>query len=255
MITKLISKNTEVLYDSVDEFREYYPDASLRSEWRKSDKGDWIITDDMKVCKVLYRGIMVTSSGRETGYIRTILGTFTMNPGTEIGGKPPKNIYSFSNNKFSNPLRKNRKNPTSNEFIFAKYVAKGLDPAEAYLKVFPTKNREYAKTASRGLLKTERIKKLVTEEIESILSDIGASKHYLLEMTKNIIDNVEGRDGDKLRAIELMMKIAGMFPNEKKTESLTVFQGFTEEQLKRINKNDVKALAYAEREIEEESDS
>ena len=68
-------------------------------------------------------------------------------------------------------------------------------------------------------------------------------------MTKNIIDNIDGKDGDKLRAIELMMKIAGMFPNDKKTESLTVFQGFSEEQLKRINSSDTKVLAHAEKRI------
>ena len=73
-------------------------------------------------------------------------------------------------------------------------------------------------------------------------------------MTKNIIDNAEGKDGDKLRAIELMMKIAGMFPNDKKTESLTVFQGFSEEQLKKISSKDVKVLAHAEKRIDDKPD-
>jgi hypothetical protein len=92
---------------------------------------------------------------------------------------------------------------------------------------------------------------LVEEEIEVILSEIGASKQYLLEMTKGIIDNYDGKDSDKLRAIELMMKIAGMFPNEKKTESLTVFQGFTKEQLDKIGSNDVKMLAHAEKQVDD----
>ena len=94
---------------------------------------------------------------------------------------------------------------------------------------------------------------MVTEEIEAILSDIGASKHYLLEQTKNVIDNIDGKDGDKLRAIELLMKIANMFPNEKKTESLTVFQGFSEEQLKRLNGGKAQVLAHAEKRIDDTS--
>ena len=95
---------------------------------------------------------------------------------------------------------------------------------------------------------------MVTEEIEIILSDIGASKEYLLEMTKTIIDNIDGKDGDKLRAIELMMKIAGMFPNDKKTESLTVFQGFSEDQLKRISSESIKVIGHAEKTIDDKTD-
>ena len=47
----------------------------------------------------------------------------------------------------------------------------------------------------------------------------------------------------------MLMKIAGMFPNEKKTESLTVFQGFTKDQLKQLDNSDVKMIAHAEKDI------
>jgi len=50
------------------------------------------------------------------------------------------------------------------------------------------------------------------------------------------------------------MKIAGMFPNEKKTESLTVFQGFSEEQLKRISTDNIKVIGHAEKTINDKSD-
>jgi hypothetical protein len=47
----------------------------------------------------------------------------------------------------------------------------------------------------------------------------------------------------------MMMKIAGMFPNDKKTESLTVFQGFTRKQLQQIGGSDIKAIGHAEKDI------
>ena len=253
MHTKTISRNTEYLYENVDEFRTVYPNEKLVSNWRKSKEGQWVLTDDLQVCKILKRSNMKTGAGKNMPYVRTILGTYTTNPNVEMGGLPPKNIYSFSNNKFCNKLREERTKPTNKEFLFAKYVAKGMNPTEAYLRVFPTKKETYAKETSRSLLKTKRVQKLVTEEIEAILSDIGASKHYLLEQTKNVIDNIDGKDGDKLRAIELLMKIANMFPNEKKTESLTVFQGFSEEQLKRLNGGKAQVLAHAEKKIDDTS--
>ena len=72
-------------------------------------------------------------------------------------------------------------------------------------------------------------------------------------MTKDVIDNIDGKDGDKLRAIELLMKIAGMFPNDKKTESLTVFQGFSEDQLKRISSDNIKVIGHAEKTIDDKT--
>tara|TARA_R100000808_G_C2144089_1_gene151865 strand:- start:1265 stop:2035 length:771 start_codon:yes stop_codon:yes gene_type:complete len=255
MQSKTISRNTEYLYDNVDEFRTVYPNEKLMSDWRKSKEGQWVLTDDLQVCKILKRSNMKTGAGKDMPYVRTILGTYTTNPNVDMGGNPPKNVYSFSNNKFCKKLRQERKKPTNNEFLFAKYVAKGMNPTEAYMRVFPTKKELYAKESSRSLLKTKRVQKLVTDEIEAILSDIGASKSYLLEQTKNVIDNIDGKDGDKLRAIELLMKIANMFPNEKKTESLTVFQGFSEEQLKRINSSNTKVLAHAEKRIDDSTHS
>tara|TARA_R100000742_G_C4279106_1_gene102929 strand:+ start:138 stop:908 length:771 start_codon:yes stop_codon:yes gene_type:complete len=253
MRKKTISRKEEVLYDNIKEFQSVYPNTNVNNNWRQGTEGQWVITDDKKVCKILKRNTMKTNGGKNMDYVRTILGTYTVNPNVSMKGLPPKNIYSFSNKKFSKKLREERKNPTNNEFLFAKYVAKGMSPVDAYLRVFPTKNEEYAKETSRVLLKTERIQKLVEEEIEAILSEIGASKQYLLEMTKGVIDNYDGKDSDKLRAIELMMKIAGMFPNDKKTESLTVFQGFSKEQLEKISSEKVEVLAHAEKRIDEPS--
>ena len=49
----------------------------------------------------------------------------------------------------------------------------------------------------------------------------------------------------------LLMKIAGMFPDSTKTESLTVFQGFSQKELAALKGDDVKMLAHAEKPIEE----
>jgi hypothetical protein len=82
-----------------------------------------------------------------------------------------------------------------------------------------------------------------------MLGEVGIDEEYLLARTKDIIDNYNARDSDKLRALEMMMKIAGMFPNDKKTESLTVFQGFTKEQLQQIGGSNIKVIGHAEKDI------
>jgi hypothetical protein len=67
------------------------------------------------------------------------------------------------------------------------------------------------------------------------MSEVGITKRYLLENTKDIVDKRDTRDNDKLRAIETLMKISGMLSTEKKVDSVALIQeftGFTKEKLK-----------------------
>ena len=65
MRTKTISRNPEVLYENVDEFRNFYPEKKLSSSWRDAHEGEWVVTDDLQVCKILRRSTMKTSAGKE----------------------------------------------------------------------------------------------------------------------------------------------------------------------------------------------
>ena len=64
---------------------------------------------------------------------------------------------------------------------------------------------------------------------------------------KEIVDKDEARDSDKLRALEMLMKIAGMFPKEKRTESLAVFEGFSKEKLAQFGGASVKLISHGEK--------
>ena len=56
-----------------------------------------------------------------------------------------------------------------------------------------------------------------------------------MESTKDVVDKVDAKDNDKLRALETLMKISGMLNTEKKSESIALIQeftGFSKEKLK-----------------------
>ena len=55
---------------------------------------------------------------------------------------------------------------------------------------------------------------------------------------------------DRVSLLKELVAIAGMRDTEKKSESVTVFQGFSPEQLEAIGGNNTKKLASAKREIE-----
>ena len=244
MRSKLVKRKLEHLYDNKDEFYDN-EDAELVDDWRESSTGDWILTDDGQVCKILHRGTF--SNGND--YVRTILGSYPVRDAIQITGKIADDIYRFTKYTKHRKQRIDEKKPNSREIVFAKYVANGMPPEQAYLRLYNTNDPQYSKTASTALLKTTRVKKLITEETKKMLGEVGIDEEYLLSRTKDIIDNYDARDSDKLRALEMMMKIAGMFPNDKKTESLTVFQGFSREQLQQLDNANIKAIGHAEKDI------
>ena len=73
---------------------------------------------------------------------------------------------------------------------------------------------------------------------------------YLLEKMKEIIDKPDAKDSDKVNVLKELIDVAGMKDKNTRQESITLFQGFSQEQLDAIGKHDTKKIAGAKREIE-----
>ena len=250
MKKRRIKKTEYVLYDNEPEFREYNPKTEIVPDWRTGQEGDWILSDDGQVCQVLRRK-QAKQKYKSVEYIRTIIGTFICRPEVEMKGEMRKNIYTFSpGGNYAYEQIKDRKNPTRREFLFAKYVATGENIVDAFKSAYPTNNDEYADRQSKLLLSTERVRSLIREEIDKVLNEAEITPLYILEKMKDIIENPHARDGDKVNLLKELVTVAGMKDTEKRSESVTVFQGFTKEQLSAIEGKEVKKLAKASREIE-----
>ena len=91
---------------------------------------------------------------------------------------------------------------------------------------------------------------MIKDEIKKCLEAEGVTPEWIIGRYKTIAD-VADRDTDRLRSLESLSKIAGMFDTaEKKTEQLTVFAGFTPEQLEEVKNGKTQLLAHKERESE-----
>ena len=90
---------------------------------------------------------------------------------------------------------------------------------------------------------------MIKKETLAVLEKKGVTPEWIVDRYKTIADMAE-RDTDKLRSLENLTKISGLFDNEeKKSEQLTVFAGFKPEQLEALEKNgQIKEIAHAERE-------
>ena len=136
--------------------------------------------------------------------------------------------------------------------IFARYVASGENALAAYKKAYPmAKNENYIKKKSNFLLQKEEIRSMVKEEIQKILNEEGVTPEWIIGKYRDIVA-LSDSDSNKLRSLESLTKIAGLFDTEKKQEQLTVFQGFTPKQLEALQGGkETNMLAHAEKEEEE----
>ena len=246
MYERIVKGKVEYIFKDEEEFRNTLPLEPLELDWRTAPEGSYTLTDDKQVLKILKKDNVGMRNKDNLG-VRTLLGMRKIKQPYRLDGEPVKNIYSFAGEVDHRGAVKNRKDPTSREILFARYVADGEDAIKAYLKAYRTNNYKYAKEHAKLLLKQERIIRMISKENSESLGKIGIDSDYLFEKTKRVIENIEGKDSDKLRAIELLMKIRDMFPKEEKREALTVFQGFSSEQLKKLNNAEIKPIAHAER--------
>ena len=239
------------LYDNEEEFRKYYTNEKLIDNWRDGVEDSWVKTDDGKVCQVLGRGTMTDSGGKRIReYVRTVMGTFCCES-MRMEGEMRKNIYSMSSvdvqGVWNGEFEKTRS--TSKEFLFGQYIIMGESVADAYIHAFKTKNRKYAKTRGNLLLCTNRVQNMIKEEINKYLEATGITPQYLLDQMKAIVDKEDTKDGDKIRAIQTLMQISGLMDTERKTQSVALFKGFTDEQIRAIQGGQARKLIEAKEEV------
>ncbi|HAI17926.1 MAG TPA: hypothetical protein DCM10_07890 [Xanthomarina gelatinilytica] len=238
---KTIKGIDQYLYDNADEFRAFQREKTIRNYWRNGQELEWVKTDDDYVCQIL-RKIKIGNKD----CVRTVCGTFDIkNKHKMLGEKGiADNIYSFSGKAVSFSEK-----TTKGQFLFAQYVAQGVDVIEAYKKAYPrAKSEKSIAKQTTKLLKTEKVQNMIKEEIQKCLNEEGVTAEWIIGRYKTIAVLAE-RDSDKLRSLESLTKIAGLFDmNEKKTEELTVFAGFTPEQLEEVKNGKTIPIAQGTRE-------
>jgi hypothetical protein len=246
------------LFDDIDEFRVHNPECDVTHNWRQGKQDEWVFTDDMHICQILKRGTIYEKvDQRSKDYIRTVCGSFVVQKKCHkmLGDCGiADNIYAFSgNNRAIKTYHKHNK-LKNKEFLFARYIAKdvlngnGVNKEDAYKKLFPkAKKDNYINRKSSSLLKKENIRTMVNEEIQKILDEEEASPSWIIGTYKDIA-SIGERDSDRLRALDSLSKISGLFDTEKRQEQLTVWTGFTPEQMEAIGGKKTKLIAHAEKE-------
>ena len=227
----LIGKAWHRVYEGIEEVPK---DLLVQPEWRDAEIGEWVLSDDGCVIQVLRKGEMKTAKGRNKvrGYVGTCTGTFTTDAKTKMDTSKRDNIYSFGG-KDRQELLLDRTTLSNSEELFVQYLASGMSPREAYLKAFPTNSPGYAQVKSNQLLKMERIKTAMKEELKPVLEELGINEKFVLETIKGVINSTD-KDETRLKALFKLADIMDMEDkNQTKITQVTgaLFKGFSDEMI------------------------
>jgi len=227
-------------YHRVFDDKEELPSGiDVIPEWRDAKIGDWVEADDGCYIQILRRGKMRATWGKNRirHYVGTCTGTFMCNKNTKMDTSKRENVWSLSG-KNTEKLIFDRKTLTKKEVIFTQFVAKGLSLQDAYLRAFDTENPRYALEQSAKLIKTERVKKAVKEELKPVLKELNIDDKSVLKGIKQV---AEGDEKAETR-LKALFKLADILDLEDKTQtkvtqlSGAVFQGFSDNVLGEIQR-------------------
>ena len=222
-------KVSDVFHKVFDDKEELPSEIGVVSDWRQADIGDWVEADDGCIIQILRKGSMKTTWGKNRirYYIGTCTGTFMCNPKTKMDTSKRENVWSLSGKNTEN-LIFDRKTLTKREVVFVQFVAKGLSLQEAYLRSFDTDNRRYALEQSAKLIKTERVRTSLKEELKPVLKELKIDDKSVLKGIKEV---AEGNEKAETR-LKALFKLSDILDLEDKTQtkvtqlSGAVFQGF-----------------------------
>jgi len=223
------------------EHKVYDPDDPIpdrlivQSNWREGKAGEWVKSDDDCVIQVLRRGSMSKPKGRNKirEYIGTCTGTFPIGDSVKMDTSRRVNIYSFGGSKKADDILLDRTVLSKHEEMFVLYLASGMAAEDAYVKAFPTKNRNYAKLKSGHLVRTERIKTAMKEELKPVCEKLGVDPESVIKGIKDKADYAD-KDETQLKALFKLSDILDLEDkNQTKVTQVTgaLFQGFSEKML------------------------
>ena len=211
-------------------------------DWRVAEICDWVLADDGNIIQVLRKNSMTKPRGkaRVVYTVGTCTGTFVCKKNVLMDTERRDNIYCLSG-KHAKESVKNRTKITSNEILFARELTRGVSPEDAYLKIYRTNSRNYAKLHAGILVKSERIRKVMKEELKPVLVALGIEPELVLSGIKDIATDPDAKHSDKLKALFELGEILELKETNKITEVTgALFQGFQPEQLQNTQRPQLK---------------
>ena len=228
-----VNKIQHVIFESKEEIPT---DLTFLKDWRDGHISDWVESDDGCVIQILRRGRMLKPKGKvkTVEYVGTCTGTFVVSKNNKMDTSKRENIYSIGGNIDREDRIKDREKLSSKEELFVIYMATGVSPQEAYIKAFPTNDPSYANMRANQLVKTQRVRTAMKEELKPILQELGIDETTVLRNI-NTIATTAVKEDTRLKALFKLSDIMDLEDKSRTTVtqiSAAAFKGFSTDQIK-----------------------
>ena len=173
--------------------------------WREADEGEYGLSDDNYVAKVIAKSIYSPSST----YIRFPYGYTFFNPkyiSTKLEAKNRKANNTHSGKSYWDVIGKSK-----NMKNLAMVYAQTLDYNKTLELVFGKASSNKLNTWKRRM-KTEKFKDMVRKELQELLKEHGLTEEYTLQLLSDTIDKAKDK-GDVtnlMRAVDNLQDMHGM---------------------------------------------
>jgi len=222
MRTYTVKGKDHTVYDLESELPE---GTILWDDWKTASPGDWVKTDDSA-----YIQILETKKIGTTSVVVTCIGTYSAKGKLDTAERSSR---STLNGKDDMELLLSRVRPTGREILFARRLAHGEKPVDAYLKVFNATCERYAAHRAALLIKTERVQKIMKEDLKDVFSRLQIDLEYLISKAKEEVDNSKN-GSDRINSLKMLWDAFGVVKTQSSTETIGI--AFSQEKLKEIER-------------------
>ena len=222
------------------------------SHWKKAREGQWALSDDGFVSKVIKRKKYPTANQIDNIYLRFAWGYTFFNPeyeGKELKVKGRKSNTTMSGKR---PIEVKAKQERMKNLAMVYAQIMDYNKTIEHVLDNPTSNQ---KIMWKRRMKKEKFTDMVREELQSLLKEHGLTEEYTLELLEATIDTAKAK-GDVtnlMRAVDNLQDMHGM---KEKNQSKTVEQIEATSNVKLIDelKEEEKSLTVQRTQIEEKKE-
>lgn len=246
MESAVIKKVKHNIFDSIEEFEEYFMVnegvvPELKYEWREGSIGDWAVSDDGRIVQILSRKEYYEKHRKRTNvFIRTIVGTFGLRSkmDTDLTARVyPQGRYRIKKLYLNwQVVQKKRVKLSSKEKQYIARLLNGDDRIAAYFDVYGCIYMKAADKKSKNLLKQPRIiGAILGKTPKELAEELGIGVKDQLQKYKDLLDS----EKDTTKILQILKEL-GEVVDIKETRSqgpLSFDSGFM--QLKASNRREL----------------
>lgn len=204
------------VFHSIDDFRRYYPNEPVVVPWHTAKKGDWVLTDDGKVCQIL-KEYWLGDPSRRKRLTHVFRVAWSSVPYYERRDGTSSSIMVFQLKRRRNPssmasdsTRRHGKHWNSKKNHFAWLVlVRGMEPYRAYMAAFSCISLSTAKAESHYLMKEDRLMKDIATIYKELLDANGLDQEDIAKEVASLVKGSKGRT--KIDAIKLALELRGEY--------------------------------------------